>query len=242
MADWSKGDYAQTALRLEPAARDLVEAAEVGAGNRVLDVGAGDGNVALRAAHAGADVTALDLTPKLVEEGRVRTAGQPVRWLVGDAQELPFEDGAFDVALSNFAVIFAPDQDRAAAELQRVARRVAITAWTPESFFSRFGRAMGVQGGFGRAMGAEGDEPDPTTWGQADVLRRRLGAEVRIEPRNLTWTFAGADELIAYAQTNPVFAAAPPQATDALGAFAEREAGQADGTLRVVLDYVRVLA
>ena len=229
MADWSKGNYAYTARRLEPAATELVDAVSLNEGATVLDVGAGDGNVALLAARAGARVTALDVTPKLVEEGRARTAAHAVEWVVGDAQELPFEDGAFDVALSNFAVIFAPDQDRAATELRRVARRVAITAWTPESFFSRFGREMGV----------EVDLADPMTWGDPEVLRRRLGDDVQIEPCDLTWDFAGRDELIAYARTNPVFAAAPPQAADALAGFAQREASLPDGSLRIVLEYVR---
>jgi SAM-dependent methyltransferase len=228
MADWSQGDYAHTARRLEPMAHALVDAVAVGRGDRVLDVGAGDGNVALAAAAAGAQVSALDITPKLVEEGRARTAGLAVEWIVGDAQDLPFDDDGFDVALSNFAVIFAEDQGRAAAELRRVARRIGITAWTHNSFFSRFGRELGVRG----------EMPNADTWADAHVLRRRLGADVHIQQHEVTWTFVDTDGLLAYAQTNPVFAAAPPHVAGALADFAAREARRPDGSIGVVLEYV----
>ena len=96
----------------------------------MLDIDTGTGEIALRAAAAGAGVTAVDLSPAMIERASRRS--DAVDWGVADAQELPFEDGAFDVVASCFAVIFAPDAKRAAAELTRVARgRVGLTTWAP---------------------------------------------------------------------------------------------------------------
>ena len=117
---WGLGEYERVAQRIAPAAEALVEAAGVGPGTRVLDVAAGTGNVALAAAGRGARVTATDLSPRMVELGRVRTSG--VEWSVADAQDLPFDDGTFDVVLSCFGSMFAPDRQRTADELLRVTR------------------------------------------------------------------------------------------------------------------------
>src|SRR5581483_1579747 len=105
---------------------------------RVLDVAAGSGNAALAAARRGAEVTATDFVPRLLETAarRAHTEGLELETREADAQALPFADGAFDVVLSTFGVMFAPDQDRAAGELLRVCRpggRIGLTAWTPAS-------------------------------------------------------------------------------------------------------------
>jgi SAM-dependent methyltransferase len=101
-------------------------------GERFLDLGTGTGEVALRAAAAGADVSAVDLSPGMIRKAERRS--DSVDWGVADVQALPFEDEAFDVVASCFAVIFAPDERRAAAELTRVARgRIAVTTWTPDA-------------------------------------------------------------------------------------------------------------
>ncbi|MCM3924484.1 class I SAM-dependent methyltransferase, partial [Frankia sp. AiPs1] len=101
---------------------DLVRAAGVAPVNRVLDVAAGSGNAAIAAAELGADVTASDLTPKLIERGRQAAAerGISMEWLEADAQRLPFADGDFDVVLSCIGAMFAPDQAATARELVRV--------------------------------------------------------------------------------------------------------------------------
>jgi ubiquinone/menaquinone biosynthesis C-methylase UbiE len=107
---WSLGDYQQLARQFEPTAVALVEACRIGPGMEVLDVAAGTGNVAVAAARQGARVVASDLTPRMVELGRERSAaeGLDIEWLEADAEDLPFEDGRFDVVASSFGAMFAP--------------------------------------------------------------------------------------------------------------------------------------
>jgi SAM-dependent methyltransferase len=135
---WSAGDPRDSARFLSPAASALVEAAGVRPGDRVLDAGAGDGNLALAAAAAGARVTAVDLSPRQVEAGRARCAD--AEWLVSDVEALPFEDGAFDHALSSFGAMFAAQPQVAVRELARVTRPggcVGMATWSSTGFMSR---------------------------------------------------------------------------------------------------------
>jgi SAM-dependent methyltransferase len=134
---WSSGDYPDIAHRIESAAERVVSAAGVEAGQDVLDVATGSGNVAIVCAQRGATVTGLDLTPELFDAARRRAAEANVQceWVEGDAEELPYPDDSFDRVLSTFGTMFAPRHDRAAAELVRVCRpggRIAVAAWTPE--------------------------------------------------------------------------------------------------------------
>ena len=129
---WSQGDFRRITAEATPAAAGLVEAVGTQAGDRVLDVAAGTGGAAIAAAQRGASVTASDLTPRMVEHGRARTAvaGLPVEWLEADAEALPFADGAFDRVISCFGAMFAPRPDAAAAELFRVdAARAGRSVW-----------------------------------------------------------------------------------------------------------------
>lgn len=142
-AMWASGDYAAVALKAIPTlGREAVRTAGVTAGDRVLDVAAGSGNATLPAARAGATVTALDLTPELLEAGR-RAAQRErlaVQWDVGDAEAMPYPDDVFDVVVSCVGVMFAPHHARAAAELTRVARpggRLTLISWTPDGFIGR---------------------------------------------------------------------------------------------------------
>src|SRR3954453_12747338 len=102
-AMWASGDYpSMVETFLLPLGPRLVEACEIGPGMRVLDVAAGTGNASIPAAQAGADVTASDLTPELLDAGRKRAAaaGAELEWETADAEHLPFEDGSFDVVMS----------------------------------------------------------------------------------------------------------------------------------------------
>ncbi len=134
--DWGVGRYERTAEKLLPAAQVLLDAAALRPGERVLDLGCGTGNVALLAAAAGARVTAVDPSPRLLDVTRAAAQRMDLDVLceIGEAAAVPSPDASFDCLLSNFGVIFAPDPDAAAAEIARVLRadgRALFTAWLP---------------------------------------------------------------------------------------------------------------
>jgi SAM-dependent methyltransferase len=147
-AMWALGDYPAVAIEVIPElGPELVAASGVRAGDQVLDVAAGSGNAAVPAALMGAEVVASDLTPELFEAGRTFAArhGVTVQWEEGDAEALPYDDGAFDVVLSCIGVMFAPDHQRAADELVRVCRpggRIGLLSWTPTGFVGDMFRTM----------------------------------------------------------------------------------------------------
>jgi SAM-dependent methyltransferase len=134
--DWGVGHYEHTAVDLLPAARRLVENAEVGASERVVDVGCGTGSAALAAAARGATVIGVDPAARLLGLAREQAAAQglDVAFVAGTAAQLPIEDGGADVVLSSFGVIFAPDPRAAAGEFARVLApggRILFSAWLP---------------------------------------------------------------------------------------------------------------
>ena len=134
--DWGIGHYEIFAADLEPAAARVVALADPRRAEELLDVACGTGNAAVLAAHTGANVTGLDLSPRLLDAARARAAAErvPAAFVVGDAQELPFEDGSFDAVVSVFGAIFAFDARRAFSELLRVLKphgRAFMSAWEP---------------------------------------------------------------------------------------------------------------
>jgi ubiquinone/menaquinone biosynthesis C-methylase UbiE len=147
-AAWSAGDYPAIAERqLWPVGALVVARIGVQTGDDVLDVACGTGNAAIRAAQAGGRVVGVDLTPELFEAGRrlARDAHVAIDWVEGDAEELPFPDGAFDVVVSTFGCMFAPRHRVTAHELARVLRpggRLCVTAWTPEGAMGAFFRTV----------------------------------------------------------------------------------------------------
>lgn len=166
------------ALTTIPAAR-LVRHARVRSGSRVLDVGCGTGVVAITAAKAGAQVTALDLTPELLDVARenARIADVEIDWHEGDIEKLPFGDATFDVVVSQFGHMFAPRPDVAVAEMLRVLKpggTIAFSTWPPELFIGRMFALLG------RYMPPPppGVAPPPL-WGDPNVIRERLGQAVR---------------------------------------------------------------
>ena len=145
---WKSGDYPRIGVTLQIIAELLVEAADVRAGESVLDVACGQGNAAIAAARRFAEATGVDYAPNLLEQARARARaeGLPCVFVEGDAEHLPFPDAAFDVVLSTVGVMFAPDHSRAAAELVRATKaggRVALSSWTPESQPAQLFRVVG---------------------------------------------------------------------------------------------------
>ncbi len=173
---WAQGDYGEIAKSIRPAAELLVELAGAGPGQQLLDVATGTGNVAIPAAQAGAAVTGLDITPELLDAARLRAqeAGLEITFVEGDAEELPFADGAFDRVTSCFGVMFAPRQQQAAAELLRVTRpgaRIAIAAWTPAGLMGQMFATISSY----MPPAPAGLEP-PVMWGVEDHMRGLVGS------------------------------------------------------------------
>jgi SAM-dependent methyltransferase len=148
-AIWASGDYSIIGTTLQIVGENLVEAADVRAGERVIDVAAGNGNATLAAARRFADVTSTDYVPALLAKARGRADAEslPVRFKAADAENLPFDDESFDVALSTFGIMFSPNHQRAADELLRVVRRggrIGLANWTPQGFIGRLFKVIGT--------------------------------------------------------------------------------------------------
>jgi SAM-dependent methyltransferase len=178
-AMWGLGDYPSIAQEVvSPLGPVLVAAAGLGPGVRVLDVGAGTGNVAIPAARAGADVVASDLQPDLLHAGRRRAEAEGVSldWREANAEALPFEDQAFDAVVSAIGVMFAPHHQRSADELVRVCRTggtLGLLSWTPEGFI---GRLFATMRPFAPPP-PPGASPPPL-WGEEGHVRELLGDRV----------------------------------------------------------------
>ena len=163
-AAWSCGDYAVIGTTLQLVGERLCETLDLHAKERVLDVAAGNGNASLAAARCGCAVTSTDYVEALLERARERAAAErlPIEFRVADAEQLPFADGAFDVVVSTFGVMFTPDQDRAAAELLRVCRsggRIGLASWTPDGFLGELFRVIG------RFVPPPAGQRSPAAWG-----------------------------------------------------------------------------
>jgi SAM-dependent methyltransferase len=176
---WALGDFARAAAEQVIVGELLCRAIDIHPGERVLDVAAGSGNAALAAARRGARVTATDFVPQLLEAAarRADAEGLDLETKEADAQSLPFADGAFDVVLSTFGVMYAADQSRAAAELLRVCRpggRIGLTAWTPGSVMAAAQAAAARFAPFPPLPGAR----SPVEWGTETRVRELLGSGI----------------------------------------------------------------
>ena len=169
-ATWASGNYAVIGTTLQIVGERLCEAVDVRAGERVIDVAAGNGNATLAAARHFAEVTSTDYVGALLELGKGRAAAEhlPVTFREADAEALPFADGSFDLALSTFGAMFTPDHAKTAAELSRVVRkggRIGLANWTPEGFIGQLFKTIG------KHVPPPAGLQSPALWGSEAHLR-----------------------------------------------------------------------
>jgi SAM-dependent methyltransferase len=176
-AAWAAGDYAVIGTTLQIVGESLCEALDLRAGQRVLDVAAGNGNATLAAARRWCDVVSTDYVPALLERARARAGaeGLAVQFEQADAENLQYEDGAFDVVLSTFGVMFTPNQDQAAAELARVCKpggKIGLANWTPTSLVGEMFKLIG------RYIPPAAGMKSPALWGTEERLRELFGNRI----------------------------------------------------------------
>ena len=222
-ATWASGDFAVIGTTLQIVGESLAEAVNVCAGERVLDVAAGNGNATLAAARRFADVTSTDYVPALLDKGRDRAVaeGLPVKFQVADAEALPFADASFDVVLSTFGAMFAPDHLRTAREMLRVLRgggRIGMANWTPEGFIGRLFKVIGAH------VPPPAGLKSPALWGTEPHLTELFGAHavhVRCQRRIFQFRYRSAAHWIQifrdfYGPTHKAFAALDGKGQQAL--------------------------
>jgi SAM-dependent methyltransferase len=249
---WSAGDYAVVGTTLQIVGESLCEALDLRAGERVLDVAAGNGNATLAAARRWCDVVSTDYVPSLLERGRARASaeGLPVQFEQADAENLPYTDHRFDVVLSTFGVMFTPNQCKAAAEMARACKpggRIGLANWTPTSFIGELFKLMG------RYVTPAAGVRSPALWG-TEARLRELFAErldsIAIERRDFVFRYRSAAHWLEvfrtfYGPMHKAFGALDAAKQEALAAdlvaLAERFNRATDGTLVAPSEYIEVV-
>ncbi|MBA3596266.1 MAG: methyltransferase domain-containing protein [Methylibium sp.] len=249
---WSSGDYAVVGTTLQIVGEALCEALDIRAGQKVLDVAAGNGNVSLAAARRWCDVVSTDYVPALLVRARERAAAErlAIEFREADAEALPFPDGSFDAVVSTFGVMFTPDQDRAAAELIRVCRpggKIGLANWTPEGFIGQLFKTIG------KHLPPPAGVKSPALWGTRERIAEMFGPHataVSAEPRSFVFRYKSPEHWLQVFKTyyGPVlkaFAALEPAAQAALSgdlvALIERSNRSGDGGVVVPSEYLEIV-
>ena len=254
-AIWSEGDFAMVAGLVYNVSENLAEALEIVPDERVLDVACGSGNGAIAAARrAWGNTVGSDFVPALLERARERAAAErlEIEFVQADAQDLPFDDSGFDVTMSIFGVMFAPDHEQAAAELLRVTKpggRIGLSSWCPDG---------GLQDFFGAIVKHTGGPPPgfspPVLWGAEDHVRDLFGdsvTDLRAERRKSRQAFRSADHYLDFFRSyfGPIKSAydkVGPEGEEALTAdlkaLLERLSVGGDRALVVEPEYLQVIA
>ncbi len=187
-AAWSSGDYAVVGTTLQIVGEMICEAVDLRSNQRVLDVAAGNGNATLAAARRFAEVVSTDYVGALLDRGRERALAErlPVVFQEADVEALPYADDSFDVVLSTFGVMFAPDHEQSASEMLRVCRpggKIGLANWTPESFIGRLFKTIG------RHMPPPAGVKSPALWGSRPHLEHLFGNEVTLDTKSRNFNF-----------------------------------------------------
>lgn len=250
---WAAGDYAMIGSMILYMAETLCETMDLRAGEHVLDVAGGSGNAALAAARRFCAVTCTDYVPALLERGRERAAAErlSVTFEAADAENLPYPDGSFDAVVSTVGVMFAPDQERAAAELLRVCKsggKIGLANWTPDGFIGELLRVAG------KYAPPPAGVKSAALWGTEERLHELIGdgvTSLTATRRVCNLRAHSADHWIAlfrdyYGPINRAFAAQDAAGQGALAAdlgdLLRRHNRATDGSLVAPADYLEVIA
>lgn len=177
-ATWASGDYTKIGTTLQITGEMLAEAVNPAPNSKVLDVAGGNGNATLAFARRWTEVTSTDYVQKLLDGGKARAAaeGYDVKFQVADAEDLPFDDGSFDIATSTFGVMFTPNQKQAASELMRVIRsggKIGLANWTPDSFVGTLFKTLGCH------VPPPAGVNSPALWGSEDWIKETFGDQAK---------------------------------------------------------------
>jgi 2-polyprenyl-3-methyl-5-hydroxy-6-metoxy-1,4-benzoquinol methylase len=253
-ATWMAGDFGQIARSYASGAAEFIARLHFQPGNRVLDVACGTGNLTIPAARTGAHVTGIDIAPNLLEQAQAwaGSEGLTIDLDEGNAEQMPYADGAFDAVVSMFGAMFAPRPDAVAAELARVCRaggRIVLANWTPDGFIGQMFKLVA------KHVPPAPGVPSPLLWGVEASVAERLGsqmAELRCTPRTITFNFpfdaAATVECfrVYYGPTVRAFASLSPEAQDGLRGDLEQLWAQhnraQDGATQVDSTYLEVMA
>ena len=251
---WMAGDFAQIALIIQAEADEFIASLGLKPGDKVLDVACGSGNLAIPAARTGATVTGVDIAPNLLEQARERAAseGLTIQFDEGDAESLPYPDGAFDVVVTMYGAMFAPRPELVSSELVRVCKpggRIAMANWTPAGFIGQMFKVTG------KHVPPPPNMPSPIKWGEEETVRQRLRdgiADLKITSKMCAFRFpfgpADAVEYFRmyYGPTQRAFAALDENGQAALRKDLEQawaDSNKAtDGTTDVDAEYLEVVA
>jgi ubiquinone/menaquinone biosynthesis C-methylase UbiE len=252
-ATWASGDYAVVGTTLQIVGETLCEAADLRAGQRVLDVAAGNGNATLAAARRWCEVTSTDYVPTLLERGRERAAAErlnAIDFREADAEALPFDDASFDAVLSTFGCMFAPNPPRVASELLRVCRsggRIAMANWTPDGFIGQVFKVIG------KHVPPPAGVASPALWGtrgRIDELFGAAAAHIAAETRQFMFRYRSAEHMLEvfrgyYGPILKAFAALEVAGQHALAedlvALMNRFDRAGDGALVIPSDYLEIV-
>jgi SAM-dependent methyltransferase len=247
---WATGDFAMVGTGNVIVSELLCESVAVHAGERALDIATGSGNTALAAARRGCRVTGIDFVPALLERARERAAAErlKIEFQEGDAESIPFEDGAFDVVLSTFGAMFA-NPVRAASEILRVCRpggKIGMSNWTPDGML---GEMFRITSSF--VPPPQGAQP-ASLWGVPDIAKQRFGSgvrELKFVPRQFVFRHYTPESWVNFMKKyfGPTIRAhdaageRAPELTSAMVDLARRYNQSGDETLYALGDYLEVI-
>ena len=251
-AAWASGDYAKIGTTLQIVGESLAERMDLAPGATVLDVAAGNGNATLAFARRWCAVTSTDYVDALLARGRARAEAEAldVAYRVADAEQLPFDDGAFDAVVSTFGVMFAPNQVKAAREMLRVCRpggMIGMANWTPESFIGQLFKTLG------RHVAPPAGVMSPAVWGTRGWVEQAFGSQsssFRIEEKSFVFRYHSPEHFIDFFRSyyGPVHKAflaldstAQTALADDLRATITRFDTARDGSMRVPSAYAEIV-